>query len=240
MTIELRNVFRHRATAATVVACLALSGCATTGNPKDPLENINRAVFSINEGVDKVALKPAAQAYDFVLPSFVKTGVSNFFGNVGDVFVGVNNMLQGKPLEGLGDWTRVVVNSTVGILGVVDVATEMGLQKHDEDFGQTLGRWGSGPGPYLVLPLVGPRTTRDTVGLAVDSYVDPVANIDYVPTRNSLLALRIISIRAELLPADKVVEEAALDKYSYVRDAYLQRRRSLIYDGDAPREAQDE
>jgi phospholipid-binding lipoprotein MlaA len=204
------------------------------------LENVNRAVFSINEGIDKVAIKPAAQAYEFVLPSLVRTGVTNFFSNVGDLFIGVNNLLQGKPAEGFSDWTRVAVNTTFGILGVFDVATDMGLQKHDEDFGQTLGRWGTGPGPYVVLPLVGPRTARDTVGLAVDSYTDPVSNIDYVPTRNSLLALRIVNIRAELLPADKVIEEAALDKYSYVRDAYLQRRRSLIYDGDAPREPAEE
>ena len=166
--------------------------------------------------------------------------MSNFFGNIDDVFTGVNNFLQGKPGDGASDLGRFVINSTIGILGMVDVASDIGLAKHDEDFGQTFGRWGVGNGPYVVLPVFGPKTARDTVGFMVDRYVDPVGNIEDVSVRNSLSALRIVSIRAELLPADKVVDEAALDKYSYVRDGYLQRRRSQIFDGDAPRDTEEE
>jgi phospholipid-binding lipoprotein MlaA len=151
----------------------------------------------------------------------------------------VNNLLQGKPDQAASDLGRVLVNSTVGILGIFDVATSAGLEKHEEDFGQTFGRWGVGDGAYVVIPVFGPRTVRDTVGLVLDVAADPVSNIDYVPTRNSALALRLIDTRADLLPADKVIEEAALDKYAYVRDGYLQRRRSLVHDGNAPREQFD-
>lgn len=226
------------ATLAVAVACL-LGGCATSGNPKDPIEGFNRAMFGFNEAVDKAVIKPVAQGYEAVLPSPVRTGVTNFFGNIADVFIGVNNLLQGKPADAFNDWGRVLVNTTIGILGLFDVASEMGMEKHDEDFGQTFGRWGVGDGAYVVLPFFGPRTVRDTVGLAIDVSVDPVANIDHVPTRNSLLALRIVDTRADLLPADKVIEEAALDKYAYVRDGYLQRRQSLIHDGNPPREKLD-
>lgn len=223
---------------ALLAAALAgmLGGCATSGNPKDPAEGFNRAMFAFNEGVDTVLIKPVAKGYDAVLPTPVRTGVTNFFGNIADLFIGVNNLLQGKPDQAVSDIGRVLINTTVGILGIFDVATEAGLEKHEEDFGQTFGRWGAGDGAYVVLPFFGPRTVRDTVGLVVDVAADPVSNIDHVPTRNSLLALRIVDIRADLLPADKVIEEAALDKYSYIRDGYLQRRRNLIHDGNPPRE----
>lgn len=216
-----------------------LGGCATSGNPKDPIEGFNRAMFSFNEGLDSVIIKPVAQGYEAVLPTPVRTGVTNFFGNIADVFIAVNNLLQGKVPEAVSDAGRVVVNSTVGILGVIDWATDMGLEKHDEDFGQTFGRWGVGNGPFVVIPFFGPRTARDTVGLVLDVNADPVAQVDHIPTRNTLLALRIASDRAALLPADKVIEEAALDKYSYIRDGYLQRRRNLVHDGNAPREIED-
>ncbi|HEY8855912.1 MAG TPA: VacJ family lipoprotein [Rugosibacter sp.] len=212
------------------------TGCATSGESKDPIEGFNRAIFSFNDGLDKIVLKPVAKGYDAVLPNPVRTGVTNFFGNIADVFVGVNNLLQGKLTEGASDFGRVAVNSTVGLLGVLDVASHIGLEKHDEDFGQTFGRWGVGSGAYVVVPLFGPRTVRDTAGLVLDVAADPVGNLGDVPTRNTLEAVRLINERADLLPADKVIEEAALDKYSYVRDAYLQRRRSLIYDSNAPRE----
>lgn len=213
-----------------------LGGCATSGNPKDPIEGFNRAMFSLNEGLDTVVIKPVAQGYDTTLPQPLRNGVTNFFGNIADVFIAVNNLLQGKVPEAFSDAGRFAVNSTLGILGVMDVATDMGLEKHEEDFGQTFGRWGVGNGPYVVVPFFGPRTARDTVGLVLDVNADPVANLGNVPTRNTLLTLRVVSDRANLLPADKVIEEAALDKYSYMRDAYLQRRRSLIHDGNAPRE----
>ena len=226
---------------ALMVAAVAglMGGCASSGNPKDPAEGFNRAMFAFNEGLDKAVIKPVAQGYEAALPDPVRTGVTNFFGNIADLFIGVNNLLQGKPDQAVSDLGRVLVNSTIGILGVFDVATGAGLEKHEEDFGQTFGRWGVGDGAYVVLPFFGPRTVRDTAGLVLDSMADPVADIDHVPTRNTLLALRVVDTRADLLPADKVIEEAALDKYSYIRDGYLQRRRNLVHDGNPPREQTD-
>lgn len=233
------NLTRFRKLVGAALAASLLAGCATSGNPKDPIEGFNRAMFAFNDGLDTVLIKPVAKGYDAVLPAPVRTGVTNFFGNIADLFIGVNNLLQGKPDQALSDFGRVVINSTIGILGLFDVATEAGLEKHEEDFGQTFGRWGVGDGAYVVIPFFGPRTVRDTVGLVLDVKADPVANLADVSARNSLLALRVIDNRADLLPADKVIEEAALDKYSYVRDGYLQRRRNLIYDGNPPREVTD-
>jgi phospholipid-binding lipoprotein MlaA len=215
-------------------AAALLSGCASTANhPQDPFEGFNRAMFSVNEGLD-VVIKPVAQGYDYVAPQPLKTGVSNFFGNLWDVLTALNNLLQGKGSEGLSDIGRVLVNSTIGIGGVFDVASEMGLEKHAEDFGQTLGKWGVGEGPYFYWPLIGPRTTRDTFGWMVDSFIDPVWNINDVAVRNSLVGVRYIDLRTSLLPTDKVVEQAAFDKYNYIRDAYLQHRRSEVGDGKSP------
>lgn len=223
-------------TCTLVATSLLLSACATTGNPHDPLEGYNRAMFDINDGLDKVLVKPLAEGYEGALPIPVRLGVTNFFSNIDDVLVAINNLLQGKPLNAASDMARFAVNSTLGILGVIDVATELGLEKHEEDFGQTMGRWGIGSGPYLVLPLLGPSTLRDGIGKAADIAADPVAHIDDVSHRNMTVAVRALNDRAGLLSADKIVEQAALDRYSYLRDAYLQRRRSLIYDGDPPRE----
>ncbi len=219
-------------------AASMLAGCATSGNPKDPIEGFNRAMFAFNEGLDSAIVKPVATGYDAALPSPVRTGVTNFFGNIADVFIGVNNLLQGKVPEAFSDFGRVAINTTIGLLGVLDVASDAGLEKHEEDFGQTFGRWGVGNGAYVVLPVFGPRTARDTVGLILDLKADPVANMDPVRNRNALIVLRVVNDRANLLPADKVIEEAALDKYSYLRDAYLQRRRNLIHDGNPPREVE--
>lgn len=230
------NVTRIKKAVLTLSLAALMSGCATSGNPKDPIEGFNRAMYGFNDALDTVLIKPVAQGYDAVLPTPVRTGVTNFFGNIADLLIGVNNLLQGKPDQAVSDLGRVLVNSTVGLLGVIDWATDMGMEKHQEDFGQTFGRWGVGDGAYVVLPFFGPRTVRDTVGLVFDSAADPVGNIDHIPTRNTLLALRIVDVRADLLPADKVIEEAALDKYSYIRDGYLQSRQSLIYDGKPPRE----
>ena len=223
--------------ATGLLAGSLLSGCATTGeNPRDPWENQNRAVFSFNEGVDKYALKPVAQGYDYVLPTPVTTGITNFFDNIADLMIGVNNLIQGKPTEAASDVGRLVINSTAGIGGILDVATPIGLEKHEEDFGQTLGRWGVETGPYVVVPFIGPRNVRDTGGFVVDMFSDPLS---YFPNstwaQTSLWAVRLVNNRAQLLPAEKVIEEASLDKYSYLRDAYLQRRRSLVYDGNPPR-----
>lgn len=222
--------------ALVLLAAGQLGGCATSVARKDPIEGFNRAVFAFNDSLDALVIRPVAKGYEFVLPDMVRTGVSNFFGNVADVFIAVNNLLQGKPAEAASDAGRFLVNSTIGILGLFDVASDMGLEKHDEDFGQTFGNWGAEPGPYLVVPVFGPRDVRDAFGLAFDLATDPIANIDQVAPRNALTALRLVSDRAALLPADKIIEEAALDKYAYLRDAYLQRRLSQIYDGRPPRE----
>lgn len=223
--------------AATIVAA---SGCATTAsNPKDPFEGFNRAMFAVNEGLD-VVVKPVAQGYDTVAPLPVKVVVGNFFGNLWDAWTALNNLLQGKGGQALSDVGRVLINSTVGIGGAFDVAGEMGLTKHSEEFGQTLAVWGVGDGPYFYWPLIGPRTTRDTFGWMVDTFYDPVWRLDDMALRNSLVATRYIDLRATLLPSDKVVDEAAFDKYNYIRDAYLQHRRNEVFDGDPPRVPLDE
>ena len=215
-----------------------LAGCATSGgNPADPLEKVNRAVFAFNDGADKLVFRPVARGYRAVFPGFVRTGVSNFFSNLEDVWVSVNDVLQGKFQEGVEDFTRVIFNSTFGIAGLFDFASDVGLPKHNEDFGQTLGAWGVESGPYIVIPLIGPSTFRDGFGLLFDYKADLVYwGTDSVPIRNSLYATRAISNRANLLDASSVLEQAALDRYAFVRDAWLQRRRNLVYDGNPPRE----
>jgi len=219
------------------LALAVLSGCATTAsNPRDPIEGFNRAMFGFNEAVDRAVLKPVAEGYRAVLPAPVRTGVTNFFGNIEDLWIAVNNVLQGKVVDGVQDLLRVAVNTVFGIFGVIDVASDMGMQKHNEDFGQTLGKWGVGNGAYVVMPFFGPSTVRDVGGRMVDMYVDPVVNEGNIPLRNTAVALRTIDLRANLLDASSVLEQAALDKYTFVRDAFLQRRRNLIYDGNPPPE----
>ncbi|MES2771079.1 MAG: VacJ family lipoprotein [Pseudomonadota bacterium] len=236
----INHLTRRSSALLLVVALSGLSACATSSsleqNPKDPYEGFNRAMFAVNEGLDHV-IKPVAQGYDAAAPLPVKTAVGNFFGNILDVWTALNNLLQGKGEQGFSDVGRVLVNSTVGILGVFDVASDMGLAKHSEDFGQTLGKWGVSDGPYFFWPIIGPRTARDTVGWGVDIYTDPVSRLNDIPVRNSLSGTRLVDKRAGLLPTDEIVEEAAFDKYTYIRDAYLQHRRSEIYDGNPPRES---
>jgi phospholipid-binding lipoprotein MlaA len=192
-------------------------------------------MFSVNETLDRYALRPVAQAYDAGVPVPVRSSVGNFFGNVGEVWVGANSALQGKGSEAGSSLARFLINSTVGILGLFDVAGEMGIYRGNEDFGQTLAVWGVGDGPFLFFPVLGPRTTRDSFGWVVDTLVDPVRQVEHDATRMGVTAVRVVDIRAGLLPADKVVEQAALDKYAYIRDAYLQRRQNLIHDGRPPR-----
>lgn len=223
----------------TACASLSLAGCATTGNPDDPLEGFNRAMFSFNEQVDRVALKPAAEAYQAVVPQPLRTGVGNVFSNIGDPWIGINNLLQGKVADALSDMMRFLVNSTFGLLGVLDVATEMGFAKHDEDLGQTLGSWGVGEGAYVVLPFFGPRTLRDTATFPLDLRGEYPLSIDHVPTRNLLIALGVVHIRSTALGAERTLEEATLDKYAYVRDFYLQQRRYKVFDGETSREYED-
>ena len=226
---------RLRASVVCGLVCFALlGGCASTGNPRDPLEPINRGIYRFNDGVDTVLLTPVSEAYRSVLPQFVRTGVHNFFSNVNDVIVALNNLLQAKFLGAVSDIGRIAVNTTVGLLGVLDVATELGLEKHNEDFGQTLGYWGIGDGPYLVLPILGPSNLRDTVGLFVDFKTDPITYVNRPRYRNVLWGVRMVNRRAELLDTTKILETAALDPYEFLRDAYLQRRRNLVYDGSPP------
>jgi phospholipid-binding lipoprotein MlaA len=215
-----------------------VSGCATgpERDPRDPLEPMNRAVYKFNDTFDQAIATPVASAYRDVLHVEIRSRVSNFFSNVQDIFIGVNNLLQGKLQEGVEDWARFAFNTTFGLLGIHDVASDMGLEKHNEDFGQTFGRWGVGSGPYLILPFLGSSTLRDTAGTAVDYYFAPLAEARPIALRNSLYGLYLINTRAEYLDASSLLEQAALDRYIFQRDAYLQRRRSLIYDGSPPRE----
>jgi phospholipid-binding lipoprotein MlaA len=230
--VKIQTLKRALAVSSLTAAVLGLTGCATANNPKDPFEGFNRAMFTVNEGID-VVVKPVAQGYDAAAPAPVKAGIGNFFGNLSDIWTAFNNFLQGKGSEGVSDVGRVLVNSTIGIAGLFDVATDMGMEKHAEDFGQTLGKWGVGDGPYFYWPIIGPRTTRDTFGWVADSYADPVLHIHDVPVRNTLAGIRFIDLRASLLPTDKIIEQAAFDKYNYIRDAYLQHRRAEINDGQA-------
>ena len=214
-----------------LVMAFVLTGCASSATKQDPLEHFNRAMFSFNDTMDKVALKPVAQAYDKVTPSFVQTGVGNFFGNIGDVWTSVNNILQGKIEDGLADFMRFTLNSTMGIGGLFDIASEAGIPKHKEDFGQTLGAWGVAPGPYIVLPLLGSSTLRDSLVLPLDYKADPWNYVTPVNLRNSGTALRLVDQRAAVLDASDLLEDAALDRYEFVRDGFLQRRQSKISDG---------
>jgi phospholipid-binding lipoprotein MlaA len=239
---KMNAVLRRGSLALAAAACAVLAGCATPSNPQDPLEKFNRATFAFNDTVDRVALKPAATAYQNVLPGFVQTGVSNFFGNLSDAWSSVNNLLQGKGEEGMSDFTRFALNSTFGIAGILDIASEAGLQKHNEDFGQTLGVWGVPSGPYLMLPLLGPSTIRDTAALPADMWADPWSHKRPVNWRNVGMGVRAIDQRASVLEASNLFEEAALDRYEFIRDGYLQRRASRVFDGesgpsgDAPKE----
>ena len=225
----------------TALLCLLLvSGCATVEgerDPRDPWEGFNRGVYRFNETFDEYVAQPVARGYVAVLHQEIRTRVSNFFSNIQDLLIGANNFLQGKFEDGVNDWARFAFNSTIGLFGIHDVASDFpGLEKHNEDFGQTLGRWGAGPGPYLILPFLGSSTVRDAAGTAVDWAVQPVGEVRPIELRNTLYGLYFVDTRAQFLEASRILEEAALDKYVFQRDAYLQRRRSLIYDGRPPRE----
>lgn len=230
---------RVAAQAALSVATLTLTACASgpNANPRDPMEPFNRGVYSFNDAVDRAVVKPVATVYRDVLPSPVRTGVHNFFYNLQDLWSFVNNTLQLKG-EGAGNSiVRFGVNTVFGLGGLLDIATEMRIERFPEDFGQTLGHWGVGAGPYVVLPLLGPSTVRDTVALPVDWSGNVASDISDIPTRNSATVLKLVDTRAGLLDASKMLDEVALDPYTFTRDAFLQRRRSLVYDGNPPDEA---
>jgi phospholipid-binding lipoprotein MlaA len=232
---------RTRSLVAVTVMLLgaALSGCASN-NPRDPLEPLNRGIYAFNDVVDNTIMKPIATGYQWLLPSMVRSGISNFFSNLDDITVLLNGLLQLKVPQALSDTGRLVINSTIGLLGFVDVATQLGLEKHNEDFGQTLGYWGIGSGPYLVLPFLGPSSVRDAVGRWVDAFSDVVWQEDHIRTRNQFYGTRAVGARAHLLDSEKIIDTAAIDRYSFLRDAYLQRRRNLVHDGNPPPEPDDE
>ncbi len=223
-------VWRHRFGIAFLVCMMA--GCATgpDANPRDPLEPFNRDVSRFNDAVDGALLKPVATVYRDVTPDPIRTSISNFFGNLNDAWSFVNASLQLRPKEASENFLRLSVNTVFGVLGLVDIASEMGIERTSLDFGQTLGRWGVPSGPYLVLPIFGPSSVRDAAGFTIESKGDLVQGLSNVPTRNSLYALRAVETRANLLRATSMLEGAALDKYSFTRDIYLQRRENQIED----------
>ena len=240
------RVLRVLCAAVLLTGLAGLQGCAGFNrNPQDPLEPMNRGVTRFNEGVDRALLKPVATAYRQGVPPLVRTGVSNFFGNLGDLWSAVNSALQLKIPNAMENLMRFNVNTFFGLGGILDIASDMNIERHKEDFGQTLGRWGVPAGPYLVLPFLGPSTLRDTLALPVDRRGDPVHYIDERSVRYTLYGVHAVDTRANLLRVGDVLSEAALDKYTFTRDAYLQRRRTEIgverrnsseNDGQTPRE----
>jgi len=222
------------------ISCLFGSGCATVdgpANPDDPFESFNRSMFAFNENVDKYAMKPVAKGYKFIMPNAASRAVSNFFRNVDDIVVFFNEILQFKLAEAAATSARFVFNSSFGLLGLIDVASDMDLAKHNEDFGQTLAVWGVDSGPYLVLPFLGPLTVRDTAGLAVDwTYFDPIFRRQTLTESLVTLTIKYIDIRAGLLKASNILDETVPDKYAFIRDAWTLRREYLIYDGNPPDE----
>lgn len=218
-----------------VLAVLAASLTARAGTEddqvsRDPLEGMNRVIFSFNETADRFVLKPIALGYHYVLPDPVERGIGRMFGNIGEIVNVVNDVLQGKFAQAANDTGRFVVNSTLGLAGFFDVADDFGLEKNaGEDFGQTMAHWGLGEGAYLVLPFFGPSNFRDAPGRVVDSFLNPIGDIDHVPTRNQIYGVGVLSTRAGLLDAEELISG---DKYTFIRDAYLQRREYLVNDGE--------
>ncbi|PMS20779.1 ABC transporter [Trinickia dabaoshanensis] len=228
----MRTTRAKNATLALAVA--ALAGCASvqTPTPGDPLEGLNRTVFKFNDTLDTYALKPVAKGYAWAVPQPVRSSVTNFFSNIGDVYVAANELLELKIADGVGDVMRVVINTVFGVGGLFDVATAAKLPKHSADFGVTLGHYGVPSGPYLVLPLLGPSTVRDTAGLAVDYYGNPLSYVHPSGVSWALYGVNLVNTRANLLTTVDVLSAAAIDKYSFIRNAYLQRRKFLITGGD--------
>jgi phospholipid-binding lipoprotein MlaA len=226
----------------TALLLCGAAGCATTAgtDPRDPLEGFNRAVYSFNDGFDQAIGKPIATGYRDLVPDPVRGWVRNFFANIYDLWTGFNNLIQGKPADAVTDWARFAFNSTLGIFGFNDVATSMGLEKHDEDFGQTLGWWGVPSGPYLVIPLLGPSSARDAPAKIVDPQWYWPRLIDNDRVYWSLWTFDKVRQRANLLKAESIVEQAALDRYTFIRDAWIQRRRNQVFDGHPPPLKEDE
>ena len=228
--------WKRWAATVLVIACGLTGGCASGPKQKsaDPFEPVNRFIYGFNEGVDMAVVEPTAKLYRFVLPTFVRSSIGNAFSNVTEIRNVLNNALQGKLGDAYASAGRFTINSTIGVLGLFDVATEAGIEKREEDFGQTLGRWGVPDGPFMMLPFFGPSALRDTLGWGVDIYSDPLTYVNPVRARNQIWTWRTVQRRSELLDAKKIIDAAALDEYQFVRDGYLQRRRNLVYDGKPP------
>lgn len=235
------SIHRSLCIAGLAFASALLSACATgpAANPHDPIEPFNRGVYKFNDTVDRAVVRPVATVYRDVLPSPIRTGVSNFFYNLQDAWSVVNNTLQLKPEQAGNSLMRFGVNTVFGLGGVLDIASEMRIERSTEDFGQTLGRWGINTGPYLVLPLLGPSTLRDTLAMPIDTKGSPASHIDNVATRNSVTALNLLNQRSRLLQASEMLDQVALDPYTFTRDAFMQRRRNSVYDGNPPDEVDD-
>jgi phospholipid-binding lipoprotein MlaA len=229
--ITLKSIARFAVFLSAIIGFCLISGCASgpQANPTDPLEPFNRQMFALNEGVDKAVLKPVAQGYRAVTPQPVRAGVSNFFNNLRDLWSSLNGVLQLRPVVATDNFMRFGVNTVFGLGGVLDVASEAGIERHSEDFGKTLGRWGVPSGPYLVFPLFGPTTLRDSTTIVLENKYDPITNMDNIKLRNSATVLRVVDTRTNLLRLGDLLDEAALDKYSFTRDAFLQKRRAEIY-----------
>lgn len=226
---------RHWLLTLAIAAALApLAGAAHAQVASDPFERWNRGVFGFNEGLDAAVLKPVASGYKAVVPELVRTGVSNVFGNIGDGWSAINQLLQGKPVAAAQMTMRVATNTFFGIAGLFDVASDLGIERQSEDFGQTLGRWGFPAGPYMVWPLLGPSSLRDSAALPLDLSWRPATLAGDTPTKVGLSTLQLIDVRAGLLSASRIVDDIALDKYVFIRDGYLSRRRSQVYDGEPP------
>jgi phospholipid-binding lipoprotein MlaA len=248
---------RLRRTLAPLLAALvllSLGACSTTDpakpgtvgvlkkgeHPGDPMEGLNRAIFGFNTVADTILTKPVAHVYRTVTPEVIRVVINNVFSNVNDVWVGVNSMLQGKPKDAFSDWGRVLVNTTFGLAGVADLASDIGLERHNEDFGQTLGKWGMPPGPYVVIPLLGPSNFRDGLSIVPDALGDPIRKLKKSGDRDRSRLVRLLDTRAGLLDVEKLADSAAIDRYDLVRDAYLARRNRLVYDGDPPEDTLSE
>ena len=242
--LRLRAV-HSRCSAALMALAILLAGCATVPpdaghNPRDPFERVNRHIDAFNDGFDRYFMKPVAKGYVYAVPPGIRLCISSGFSNLGEVRNAVNDLLQFKPLGAATDTGRLVVNSTMGVAGCFDIATRMGLEQRNQDFGLTLAHWGAGTGPYIVIPFLGPSDVRDAIGKVPDSYLSPIAYVSPVKDRYILYGVSFIDLRALLLDATSLVDQAALDRYQFVRDAYFQRRLSQQYEGNPPPPAEDD
>ncbi|TMG83901.1 MAG: VacJ family lipoprotein [Betaproteobacteria bacterium] len=221
-------------------AAMLLAGCAAAPNKDDPFEPWNRTMYDVHQAVDGTIVKPIAQAYVTATPELIRTGISNFFGNIDDLFTGINNMLEGRGDQAGDDFGRVLLNSTFGMGGILDLASMMGITKDKKDFGITFGKWGAPQGPYFFVPLFGPTTLRDGTGTVVRIFLSPIGYINEIPVRNTLYGVGYLDTRAQALSAESVLDTAAIDRYRFLRNAYLKNRRYQVYDGKPPPEEDED